>query len=302
MPWPRSKPRPQGSKRPAPAEGDQPIHHVYKDCRYLGLEKALVHNPSAGTFLAIRRRARQRRPDATTGSLLALAPSFERPEQVAARVLPALVRGSRLRGLASLTHTADEVRRITSLIPRSRPWVGSEASEARFKSEAGRFRILHLATHGLVDDDMPMSSGVLLEGGDGEDGLLQANEILRLRLNADLVILSSCRSGRGALQRGQGIVGLSRAFLFAGASAVAVSLWDVDDRSTPLPASRSSVRPERRRRGSRAGQRISPRPGANQRTVAGTRLSAPGCRRPVAGTRLLGQPVPSFCFGRSARS
>jgi CHAT domain-containing protein len=85
-----------------------------------------------------------------------------------------------------------------------------------------------------VRDDLPMSSGLLLAAGEGEDGLLQAHEVLGLSLAADLVTLSGCRTGRGGLRRGEGIVGLSRSFLGAGASSVVVSLWDVDDRSTPL--------------------------------------------------------------------
>lgn len=210
------------------------VHGVYRGCTFLGLEKALAYSPSAGTFLAIRKRARNRQPVATGDSLLAVAPSFEAPAARAREVLPAEMRGTHLRGIAPLDHTRDEVERIAAHVPSTLSLLGADASEQRFKSEAGRFRFLHLATHGLVDDSLPMSSGVLLDAGGGEDGLLQANEILRLRLAAELVTLSACRSGRGRLQRGQGIVGLSRAFLFAGASSVAVSLWDVDDRSTPL--------------------------------------------------------------------
>ncbi len=210
------------------------VHDAYRRCTFLGLEKALAYSPSAGTFLAIRKRARNRQPTSDGDGLLALAPSFEAPAARAAEVLSAEMRSTHLRGLAPLAHTQDEVERIAALVPSTLSLLGAEASELRFKTEAGRFRFLHLATHGLVDDALPMSSGVLLDAGGGEDGLLQANEILRLRLAAELVTLSACRSGRGRLQRGQGIIGLSRAFLFAGASSVAVSLWDVDDRSTPL--------------------------------------------------------------------
>ena len=123
--------------------------------------------------------------------------------------------------------------RIGALFPTSSSWFEDEAGEGRLKQEARNYRFLHLATHGLVDDQLPMSSGLLLSADDGEDGLLQAHEVLGLELEADLVTLSACRSGRGRLQRGEGVVGLSRAFLTAGASAVVVSQWDIDDRSTP---------------------------------------------------------------------
>jgi CHAT domain-containing protein len=71
-----------------------------------------------------------------------------------------------------------------------------------------------------------------LVGNDQEDGFLQLNEVTGLRLNADLVVLSACRSGQGRLRRGEGVTGLARAFLYAGSKGVVCSLWPVDDRAT----------------------------------------------------------------------
>ncbi|NNE71772.1 MAG: CHAT domain-containing protein, partial [Rhodothermales bacterium] len=94
-----------------------------------------------------------------------------------------------------------------------------------------RFRFVHFATHGLVNDDRPDYSGLALAGS-GTDALLQASEIFNLPINADMVVLSACETGLGQLVKGEGMVGLTRAFMYAGASTVAVSLWSVSDQST----------------------------------------------------------------------
>lgn len=219
-----------------PSQPDS-VHGRYADCQYLGLQTPLAYSASAGTFLALRQRYRDRLadPPSSRASLLALAPS-------GVAMPPAAVDGPAeeihlRRGLSSrapLRYARQEAEGIAALFPDADAWLEGQASEGRLKTSAGRFRFLHLATHGLVSDSLPMSSGLLLAPDSGEDGLLQAHEVLGLELGADLVTLSACRTGRGRLQRGEGIVGLSRAFLTAGASAVLVSLWDIDDRSTPL--------------------------------------------------------------------
>ncbi len=210
------------------------VHGLYRDCHFLGLDQSVLYSPSAGTYLALRRRQLQTAEEGgARESLLALAPSFEANDahKVAVVALGGVLRGP---ALGPLRFSRREVESIAELFPEGRTWIGEAASEERLKREASAFRYIHLATHGLVRDDLPMSSGILLRPGGEDDGLLQAHEVLDLDLRADLVTLSACRTGRGSLQRGEGLVGLSRAFLRAGASSVLVSLWDVDDRSTPL--------------------------------------------------------------------
>ena len=108
--------------------------------------------------------------------------------------------------------------------------VGEEASEAFLKRGGGGFGLLHFATHALLDDEQPESSGVLLApGARGEDGLLQVREIVELDLAGDTVVLASCRSASGRLLRGEGVMGLARAFFQAGAHAVVASLWPLRD-------------------------------------------------------------------------
>jgi CHAT domain-containing protein len=120
----------------------------------------------------------------------------------------------------------------------ARVYVGEQATEGRVKAEARGARYLHFACHGFLDERLPLNSGLALTipvpPVAGEDnGLLQAWEILEhVRLDADLVTLSACDSGLGKEMGGEGLIGLTRAFQYAGARSVVASLWSVYDRST----------------------------------------------------------------------
>ena len=110
-----------------------------------------------------------------------------------------------------------------------------DANEQLIKAgELEKFKILHFATHGFVNSMRPELSGLLLaqDTTGGEDGVLYSGEIYNLKLNADLVVLSACETGLGKIQKGEGIIGLTRALLYAGAKNIVVSLWKVADEST----------------------------------------------------------------------
>lgn len=154
------------------------------------------------------------------------------PESMAAPV--AQVRA----GLSRLPYSGAEVTAIADQFAEaaSDVYVRAEADERKLK-EAGlleRYRYLHFATHGIVDERRPDFSGVVLAQNQdgGEDGYLQAAEIFNLNIAADLVVLSACETGLGEMVRGEGLVGLTRAFMYAGAPAIVVSLWKVSDAST----------------------------------------------------------------------
>ena len=102
--------------------------------------------------------------------------------------------------------------------------------------ELSNYRIVHFATHALIDNVHPELSGIALsavnERGEGQDGFLRAHEIFNLKLAADLVVLSACRTGTGKEVAGEGLIGLTRPFMYAGAPRVIVSLWALDDRAT----------------------------------------------------------------------
>jgi CHAT domain-containing protein len=109
------------------------------------------------------------------------------------------------------------------------------ASEEQVKNhQLVNYKIVHFATHSVIDDNMPARSSIVLSLDDNleEDGFLQVREIYNLKMNADLVTLSSCESGLGKFIRGEGIEGLTGAFFYAGASSVLMSLWEVNDQAT----------------------------------------------------------------------
>jgi CHAT domain-containing protein len=137
-------------------------------------------------------------------------------------------------GLARLPNAAAEITAVAKLFPEGQCSIhlGTEATEEAFRRASGeRYSTLHFATHAMIDESFPARSGVLLaaDGGSLEDGLLDISEIGSLHLNCDLVVLNACSTARGKLAPGEGMLGLTRAFLFAGASSVAVTLWDVSD-------------------------------------------------------------------------
>jgi CHAT domain-containing protein len=117
----------------------------------------------------------------------------------------------------------------------SRVYVGADASEARWKAEASRHDILHLASHGVVDNRSPLYSYVALASsgpGGTDDGLVEAWEIMGLPLKANLVVLSACETARGQVSAGEGVIGLMWAVFVAGAPATLVSQWKVDSSSS----------------------------------------------------------------------
>lgn len=140
-------------------------------------------------------------------------------------------------GLTSLPNTRVEVEQIAELYPKEKVTLlmGKEANEKNIKhTELRDYRLLHFAAHGIINEDQSeFSSLVLSADEDGqEDGFLMMREVFDLKLNADLVTLSACRTALGQRIRGEGIHSLARAFLYAGTSSVLVSLWDVSDKST----------------------------------------------------------------------
>ena len=151
-----------------------------------------------------------------------------------------ILRSAGLRGFnwAALPYSRREVERIAEAYPGTRLYLGEEATEERVKSVPRDARILHFATHGYLDDRTPLDSALVLtipeELRPGHDnGLLQVWEIFEtMRIDADLVVLSACESALGREVSGEGLIGLTRAFQYAGARSVVASLWSVADQVT----------------------------------------------------------------------
>jgi CHAT domain-containing protein len=183
---------------------------------------AVVYAPSLTAFEALRGGTRSAVSATARPGLLALGnPS---PPPGAPFPLPALPQAER------------QVRALEAFFPPDarHVLVGDAATETAAKREAGDYRLIHIAAHGIVDDASPMYSWLALAPSrSGEDdGRLEAREVINLSLQADLTVLSACETGRGRVSSGEGVIGLSWAFLIAGSANVLVSQWRVDADST----------------------------------------------------------------------
>lgn len=139
--------------------------------------------------------------------------------------------------LGTLPGTELEVNAIESLFEsrqfKTEKLLGKNADEDNIKSPAIKgYRYIHFATHGIVDEENPELSRIFLNQGENEDGNLYSGEIYNLELDADLVALSACETGLGKISKGEGVIGLSRALVYAGARSIIVSFWNVADAST----------------------------------------------------------------------
>lgn len=186
---------------------------VDREGRFLIERFSLSFAPSAAVWLAVSNR----RPANAAMGVLALAPNP-----------------------ASLPASSSEVAAVDRLMPDTTVVLtGPAASEAAFRTAASRYRVLHLATNGVLNQHNPLFSYVDLAAGTGHDGRLEVHEIFGLRLNAQLVVLSACETALGAgaqadVPPGDDWIGLTRAFIHAGAADVAATLWPVEDRASAL--------------------------------------------------------------------
>lgn len=152
--------------------------------------------------------------------------------------LSLLIRGTEANSwtFPQLPNTEKEVLEIAKLIEPSVYYIGKEAREERLKTQAGEFKYIHLSTHSVTEEKQPMYSRIVFAQDDDptEDGFLHAYEVLNLNFDADLVTLSACETGLGKLSHGEGLIGLTRSFMYAGAPSVLVSLWSVDESTVYL--------------------------------------------------------------------
>lgn len=128
---------------------------------------------------------------------------------------------------------AEQEAKNIGLLFNTNPLIGDAATEVDVTKRLTQASVIHLATHGLMDDENGMDSAIALVPGRGADGLLSAREIFDLRLNADLAVLSACNTGQGKVT-GDGVIGLSRSLMSAGVPSVVVSLWAVPDEPTQV--------------------------------------------------------------------
>lgn len=138
-----------------------------------------------------------------------------------------------------LTYTRQEAEQIMALVPASQSMTALDFKASRATAtnpQLAQYRYVHFATHGYLDSEHPEFSALVLsmvdEQGTQQDGFIWAHEVYNLRLPVELVVLSACETGLGKDIKGEGLVGLTRGFMYAGAARVVVSLWSVDDQAT----------------------------------------------------------------------
>ena len=230
---------------------------------YLVKSNEIVYAPSASVVGAIK----QQRTKATGHAMLIIAdPVFNSNDARAHKTTGAPSNDAEVRGLGiqgaladvagstapattnstmeglplvRLQGTRTEAEQISKLAKGSGAqadvWLDLDANEDNLGTrDVTKYRIIHVATHGLLNAERPQFTGVVLSlvGNKTHDGFVRTDEVFNLRLGSPLVMLSACETGLGKEKRGEGVMGLTRAFMYAGAPTVGVSLWSVADKST----------------------------------------------------------------------
>ncbi|MEG4166708.1 CHAT domain-containing protein [Microcoleus sp. S13_C3] len=219
-------------------------------------EHEIITLPSASSLAILRQNYADRKPPGQTLAILADPVFSPDDERIKGKITQAttdkleannlgLNRSLRASDLGwppkRLLFTRQEAQTISSLFP-------SASSRQIFDFDASRttatdgnlvnYQIIHLATHGLANSKNPELSGIVMsmvdDKGNLVNGFLRLTDIFNLKLSANLVVLSACQSGMGQNVKGEGMVGLTRGFMYAGAQRVAVSLWSVDDEGTAV--------------------------------------------------------------------
>ena len=229
---------------------------------YLVKTNEIIYAPSASVVGAIKQ---QRTKNASKAMLIIADPVFNSNDARAQKKTAAPASDAEARGLgissaltdvsgspppaqsaqmeglplARLNGTRTEADQISKLAKASGGqadvWLDLDANEDNLGTrDVTKYRVIHVATHGLLDAERPQFTGVVLSlvGNKTHDGFVRTDEVFNLRLGSPLVMLSACETGLGKEKRGEGVMGLTRAFMYAGAPTVGVSLWSVADKST----------------------------------------------------------------------
>ena len=214
----------------------------------LMVEHEVTSIPSASTLAVLRREMQGRAPAEKVVAVFA-DPVFDKTDERLTgnisrnagghHVQETMKSSDGIQALPRLPYTRQEAEAILALAPstRHKAALGFEANRAAAMSdELSQYRIIHFATHSFLDSMHPALSGIALSmidrQGRPQNGFLRSHEIFNLRLGAELVVLSGCRTGLGKEVKGEGLYGMTRGFMYAGSKRVLVSLWDVQDQAT----------------------------------------------------------------------
>lgn len=193
---------------------------VYKNMEYIIERHPICYNYSATLYLLNKNKPH----NATSQKIGTWAPDFKGMDSI-------LKEKGIFSSLGDLPGAQKEVNNI-SLLFETTPFLMTEATEHHFKNVADQYAVLHIATHGLLNDEAPLYSSLILNNEGEEDGILHTFELYNMNLNADLAVLSACNSGMGKLTKGAGVLSIARGFAYAGVPNIVMSNWPVSDLST----------------------------------------------------------------------
>ena len=251
---------------PAPSRGDDEDRNSGAEPQPLFVEHEIVSLPSASTLATLRRETAGRKPAEKSLAILADPVFTDDDTRVSRNVSKTgaeektrsadsdetdigflqMTRSGRETGVVDaeggfgrLLSTRREAAAILALVPERERLQALDFEASRttaLRPELGEYRIVHFATHGLLNNIHPELSGIVLslvnKEGNQQDGFLRLQDVYNLKLSAELVVLSACQTGLGKEIKGEGLIGLTRGFMYAGAPRVVASLWKVDDRAT----------------------------------------------------------------------
>ena len=210
-------------------EGESP--YVYKDKKFLLDDYEISYTPSAPVYLALKENSQENNQQQN----LLVGDPFISNSEFALSVRGGLIEinNSQTRNINfyPLEYSEDEIKSIQGTLENNLILLSKDATESNFKLNAPTSNIVHISSHSFLMKDQPL---VLFSPQQDEvdDGFLELGEIVQLNLNAELVVLSSCRSGLGKIDASEGIIGMQKAFFEAGSKSVIVTLWDVNDKYT----------------------------------------------------------------------
>jgi CHAT domain-containing protein/tetratricopeptide (TPR) repeat protein len=242
-------PAPEDKKRPA------------RDYEPLIAKHEVVTVPSASVLSVIRRETAGRQRATKSIAVLAdpvfevsdprltpaknhageptAAPTTDAEDSELTRAIRTMNFSDARAGFTRLPFSRREAESVFALTPRGTGLKATDFSASRalaLSKQLSQYRILHFATHGLLNSERPELSGLVFslvdQDGKPQDGFLRLHEIYNLQLNADLIVLSACETGLGKEIKGEGLIGLTRGFMYSGAPRVVASLWNVDDFAT----------------------------------------------------------------------
>jgi len=190
---------------------------------FVSLPFLFVQTPVSYAYSSGMRLMQQLRRTAESKGFLAVAPAYHWPKVE--------IRDSVSVNLQPLPFATGEAEQVADFW-NGETMLSDEASKHNFIANSGTYQILHLAMHGLINDEKPQYSQLVFQPASNlKQTVLETYELYSLNLNADLVVLSACNTGGGKLRMGEGVISLSRGFLFAGVPAIVMTGWEVNDKS-----------------------------------------------------------------------